>query len=319
MDVAGAAELGRKYGVAHATSVDEVLARDDVDAVYVATPVDLHAPQSVGAARAGKHVFCEKPLARTVDEAMHVGAACQAAGVLLGEGYMMRHHGAHALIAQRIRDGAIGTPVYARAQLSCWYPPINGAWRQDPHRGGGGSLMDMATHLFDLLGLFLGPVARVCALTGRLVHGYPVEDAATVLLEFASGAHATVDAFFCIPDDAVPTRLEVYGSRGAVRTEGTIGQGAGGAAEICTEGSAAGYDATQERGGGGYRPLSFDEVNPYAAEFDAFAARIASGQHMTHAALESLLRPLAIAQAAYESASTGRFADVRVELGAGVA
>ena len=314
MDVQNAEELGKKYGVPSTDSLEELLSRDDVESVYVASPVWCHPEQVKAAAAAGRHVLCEKPLAKTVAEARSAVEACREAGVLLRSGYMMRFHGAHEEIARLIGEGAIGTPVFARAQLSCWYPRMEGAWRQDPALGGGGSLMDMASHLFDLLEMFLGPVKGVAARTGSIVQDYPVEDSATALLEFRSGAHGVVDAFFSIPDAAVPLRLEIYGSAGAVQTEGTIGQGRGGSAAICRQEKGAGYEAQQERASGGYEPLPFPQVNPYSREFDDFAERVARGETIGAGAgggsEEQLLRVLKVLEAAYESARTGRFVEV---------
>ncbi|MDH7503739.1 MAG: Gfo/Idh/MocA family oxidoreductase [Verrucomicrobiota bacterium] len=92
-------------------------------------------------------------------------------------------------------------PVFARAQLSCWYPQIPGAWRQDPAQGGGGAVMDMGGHCIDLLEMFFGPVSAVSCFTNRTVHNYPSEDSAVALLKFANGALGVVDTFFCMPDE----------------------------------------------------------------------------------------------------------------------
>ena len=89
----------------------------------------------------------------------------------------------------------------------------------------------MASHLYDLIEYFAGPIRKITALTGNLVQDYKSEDASTTLLELQSGAQATVDSFFCIPDEASRTRLEIYGSAGAVLAEGTIGQSGGGKVE----------------------------------------------------------------------------------------
>ncbi len=77
----------------------------------------------------------------------------------------------------------------------------------------------MASHLYDLIQYFAGPIRKITALTGNLVQDYQSEDASTTLLELQSGAQATVDCFFCIPDEASRTRLEIYGSGGAVLAE----------------------------------------------------------------------------------------------------
>ncbi|MFC1806089.1 Gfo/Idh/MocA family protein, partial [Planctomycetota bacterium] len=124
-----AAEFG---GVASYTEIEPLLARGDVDAVYIATPAYVHAEQALAAIKAGKHALIEKPVAMTAAEARKIAAAAKRKGVTVGTGFMMRHHGAHRKIKRLIDDGVIGTPVLGRAQLSCWYPPIQGAWRQDP-------------------------------------------------------------------------------------------------------------------------------------------------------------------------------------------
>jgi predicted dehydrogenase len=224
------------------------------------------------AAEAGKHILCEKPLALNAGEAREAVEACRRNKVLLQEGYMMKFHGAHQEIRRILDQGRLGRIVYLRAQLSCWYPRIEGAWRQDPRLGGGGALIDMATHLYDLLEFFAGPISRIVALAGHLVQEYKSEDASTTLVEFKSGAHGTVDCFFCIPDEASRTRLEIYGSRGAILSEGTIGQSERGRLEGCFSEAAAGYDASQKKDiEREFVRIPYKRVNPYTAECDYFA------------------------------------------------
>jgi len=194
-------------------------------------------------------------------------AACKQAKVYLQEGYMMKFHGAHAAVKQLIDEGRLGKIVSMRAQLSCWYPKMEGAWRQDPKLGGGGALIDMATHLYDLLAWFAGPVRRVAAMVNTLVQDYKSDDASTTLLEFKSGAQATVDCFYCIPDEASRTRLEIYGTQGAVLAEGTIGQSVGGVLEVLQSAGAAGYDARQNKDvARKFQRMPFPKINPYTAE-----------------------------------------------------
>src|SRR5579871_2671343 len=138
-------EVSREFGAQEADSVEALLA-SDIEAVYVASPVQAHLSQVLACARAGKHVFCEKPLGRTVAEAGEMIAACRQAGVQFGTAFMMRFQTQHQAAAELVHAGKLGRPVYARAQLSCWYPPIAKAWRQDPTLGGGGSLIDLGGH-----------------------------------------------------------------------------------------------------------------------------------------------------------------------------
>lgn len=284
---------------------EEALLASDVDAVYVATPADRHAGHVIAAARAGKHVLCEKPLGLTVREARSMVRACAAAGVQLGTAFMMRFTAQHQAALEAIHRGDLGRLVYGRAQLSCWYPPIPGAWRQDPARGGGGSLIDMGGHCIDLLEMFFGDVEAVSCRTGRLVHPYASEDTAVALLEFRGGALATVDSCFCIPDRCSRNVLEIYGSRGSILAEGTIGQGAEGTMTLRVEGGDAGYDAAQERSGSGGLAIAPPPVNPYRAEIEEFSRAILEHRPPANSALLGV-RSQVVLSACYRSARTGR-------------
>ena len=217
------AEVAAEYGARPCASEAELLAAD-VDVVYIATPAFEHYAQIQRAAEAGKHVLCEKPLSLTVEECDRALDICAAKGVQLGTGFMMRFHAQHQAALEYLREGRLGLPILGRAQLSCWYPPIPGAWRQEPEKGGGGSLMDMGGHCIDLLEMFLGRAVSVFCSTGNLVQQYASEDTATVLLEFESGARGMVDCLFNVPDISSLNRLELYGSLGSILAEGTIGQ-----------------------------------------------------------------------------------------------
>ena len=303
MDTANVERVAAAFGVPRSyTRASDLLADPEVQAVYIATPVHLHARQVQMAAEAGKHVLCEKPLAINLQQARAAAAACRRHRVFLQEGYMMKFHGAHAKIKQLVDEGRLGRLVYLRAQLSCWYPPIKGAWRQDPRTGGGGALIDMATHLYDLLAHFAGPIRRVVALTGNLVQRYRSEDASTTLLEFASGAHATVDCFYCIPDEASRTRLEIYGSQGALLSEGTIGQSQGGTLEGIFGLGDAGYDAAQNKDvARKLEPIPFPAVNPYTAECEYFADCILRKKAPALNDARNALRILKLTERAYAS------------------
>jgi len=303
MDPVGIERIAAELGVRGHKKEADLLADPQVEAVYIASPVDCHAGQIVAAAEAGKHVLCEKPLTLSVKQAKEAVRACRKHGVLLQEGYMMKFHGAHAKIKELVEAGRLGKIVSMRAQLSCWYPRIKGAWRQDPARGGGGSLIDMATHLYDLLEYFAGPIRRIVARIGNLVQDYRSEDASTTLLEFACGAQGTVDCFFCIPDEASRTRLEIYGSQGAILTEGTIGQSTGGKVEGLFGPGDAAYDAAQQKDVvGKFRRIPFQPVNPYTAECEYFARCILQGRPPELNGPDNALHLMALVEKAYASA-----------------
>jgi len=308
MDTVDPECIAQEFGVAQAYRREaDLLADPTVDAVYIASPAACHARQIAMAAKAGKHILCEKPLTLTTQEAREAVAVCRKHGVFLQEGYMMKFHGAHVKIRELIDEGRLGKIVYVRAQLSCWYPKIKGAWRQDPKQGGGGALIDMASHLYDLIEYFGGPIQRITALTGNLVQDYRSEDASTTLLELQSGAHATVDCFYCIPDEASRTRLEVYGSRGAVLTEGTIGQSKAGKMEAILDLGDGDYDAQQSKDVvRKFQRIAFPQVNPYTAECSYFADCILRQEPPAINDAANALRIMTRIEKAYAAAQSGR-------------
>ena len=308
VDATRASQVGAKYGAAWYTDPQLLLTRSDIDAVYIATPVAHHYQLILAAARQGKHILCEKPLTLTVDQGEKAIAVCNQQGVKLAVGYMMRFHGAHQKLKAMLDSHELGQPVLARAQLTCWYPPIAGAWRQDLAQGGGGALMDMATHCIDLLEMFFGPVDRVMADVGTITHNYAVDDSALVMLHFRNGAKAEVDSNFNIPDLAATNVLEVYGTKGSVIGQGTIGQGSGGTLLGRIAHCQGGYDAKQERAIK-VEEIAFTAVNTYRAEVEDLMHAIRTGGQPTVDGLAGL-HNLRLALAAYQSAEWGRVVDV---------
>ncbi|GMU19932.1 MAG: dehydrogenase [Phycisphaerae bacterium] len=301
-------EVAAQFGTRPVDSIDDLLTAN-IDAVYIGSPPGVHCEQVLACARAGKHVLCEKPLGLTVSDAQQMIAACRQAGVQLGTAFMMRYQSQHRAALEIIRDGWLGQPVFARAQLSCWYPPIEGAWRQDPATGGGGSLIDMGGHCIDLLEMLFGPVRRVSCFVNRSVHAYASEDSAVAMLAFENGALGTVDAFFCIPDKASKNALELYGSKGSIIAKNTIGQGPAGEMIAYLESGQAGYDAAQTRAPGAGEFILPEPVNTYRAEIEDFSSALLEGRSCEPSA-QAGLRSQQILTACYESAKTGQAVDV---------
>ncbi len=301
-------EVAGQFNVMSAASVEELLT-GNVDAVYVATPAHLHYEHVEACARAGKHVLCEKPLGMTVAEAERMLDLCRGSGVKLGCAFMMRFVAQHQEALKLIRRGRLGRPVYARAQLSCWYPPLEGAWRQDPATGGGGALIDMGGHCIDLLEMFFGNVVKVACLTNNTIHSYKSEDSAVATLSFENGALATVDTFFCIPDAGSRNVLELYGSKGAVLAQGTIGQGAAGQMTAWLEGDSNAYDAQQSRAQSQGLTIAPEPVNTYQAEIEEFSQAIIEDRESLIGG-ELGLRSQRILAACYASAKSGRTVEV---------
>ena len=296
--------VAQEFGVKACASLDDLLAAD-IDIVYVASPAGAHHEPVLACAQAGKHVLCEKPLGLTVAETEAMIRACQKAEVCLGTAFMMRFHSQHRAALEMIKKGQLGKLVFARAQLSCWYPPMAGAWRQDPATGGGGALMDMGGHCIDLLEMFLGDVTKVSCVINRTVHDYASEDSAVATLFFENGALALVDTFFCIRDSGSKNALELHGTGGSVLATGTIGQGEAGTMTAYLEDPQGTYDAQQRRDASGGIPITPPPVNMYRAEVEEFSAAILEGREPSNSARLGQ-RSQAILSACYESARTGR-------------
>jgi predicted dehydrogenase len=301
-------EVAEEFQVGAVESLQDLL-ESGVDAVYIASPVNVHLEHVKACAKANKHVFCEKPLGLTVEEAEEIVAVCEENGVLLGTGLMMRFLAQHQAALEFIQDGKIGKPVYGRAQLSCWYPPIEGAWRQDPEAGGGGSLVDMGSHCIDLLEMFFGKVQRVSCFINNSVQDYTSEDSAVVSLMFENGAMGTVDSYFCIPDNSSKNILELYGSKGSILARGTIGQGNAGEMMAYLESDDVGYDAQQQRETADGIDISPDPVNTYQAEIDDFSKAILEGREPKNNGSIGLRNQKIIA-ACYQSAMAGKVVEV---------
>jgi predicted dehydrogenase len=275
--------LAAELKVRPAASAADLLGKD-VQAVYIATPAYLHYEQVLTCIQAGKHVLCEKPLGMDNRQAEEMVAAARGKGVQLGCAFMMRFQSQHQAALQMIREGKLGKLTYARAQLSCWYPPMAGNWRQSLTQGGGGSLIDMGGHCIDLLEMLVGEIAKVSCFT--------------------------VDTFFNIPDVASKNALELYGSGGSILATGTIGQGKVGKMTAFLSDPNAAYDAQQARSAAkGLVAIKPKPVNMYRAEIEAFSQTILDGRPGPLDAVIGL-RSQKILSACYQSARSGQVVDV---------
>ena len=302
------AEVAKDFDARQAASIEALLDMD-VEAVYIATPAHLHGDQVRASARAGKHILCEKPLGMTVAEVQEMIDVCKKMGIKLGCAFMMRLVAQHQKALRLIKEGKLGQPTYARVQLSCWYPPIEGAWRQDPATGGGGSLIDMGGHCIDLLEMFFGKVARVSCFINNTIHDYKSEDSAIAMLFFENGALGTIDTFFCIPDNSSKNALELYGSKGSILAKGTIGQAPAGEMVAFLEQDSKDYDARQVRTEGQEMIIAPEPVNTYQAEIEEFSQAIIDDREPLIGG-ELGLRSQKVLAACYESARTGKVVDV---------
>lgn len=207
--------LAAQAGVELLDSADQLLARPEIEAVIIATPTDTHPELVLAAARAGKQIICEKPLARTVEQGEAMLRAVAQAGVKLAVGHVVRYFPEYALAHDMIARGELGTPGVARATRGAGFPRVEQDWYSAFERSGG-VVLDMMIHDLDWLRWTFGPVERLHA-QGLTFAGYTGKDAAMAVLRFRSGALAYVEASWAYPG-GFRTALEVSGSAGLIRT-----------------------------------------------------------------------------------------------------
>jgi len=183
-----------QFGVRVWPNLDQALTDSAIDAVYVATPVFLHAPQAIQSLRAGKHVLCEKPMAMNEAEARTMVRAGEESGKTLGVAYYRRCYPKVQRAKQLIEQGAIGKPVFAELTNHMWFDGTGSrSWLVDPAKAGGGPLFDIASHRIDVLNYLFGRPLRVSGQISNVVHHYAVEDNATVMIEYEGGVRGVVD------------------------------------------------------------------------------------------------------------------------------
>ena len=183
------------YGVAAWQSLDTALRHCDADAVYVATPVSLHAQQTMAALEAGRHVLCEKPMAMHHREACAMQEAAVRTGRTLGVAYYRRNYPKVTRAKELLEAGVIGQVFLGEATSHEWLRDeiMKNNWRVQRDLAGGGPLYDTASHRIDLLNFLLGQPEKATGYLSTLVLPIAVEDNATVMIEYRNGARGLVD------------------------------------------------------------------------------------------------------------------------------
>jgi len=203
----------------------QLIADAEVETVYVATPVHLHAEQTLVAAEAGKHVLCEKPMAMSVAECDRMIAACEANGVRLGVAYYRRFYPVVERIKAVLSSGEIGRPVVAQVNAFERFDPDPShprRWLVERRLSGGGPMFDFGCHRLEVLINLFGRVEEVRSLVGNVVFDREVEDTASALLHFQGGPQAVL----CVTHAAREPQdtLHVFGSEGSIHA-GTLNGG----------------------------------------------------------------------------------------------
>ncbi len=216
-----ARDAGARWGVPWTTDVDELLARDDLDAITITTPSGLHARQALAALASGRHVLIEKPLALSVADADAVIEEGHRRGLTVGTISQRRFEPPIRAVRDAVLAGAlgrvaliIGEGLYERPQS--YYD--SAAWRGTVELDGG-VLMNQGIHMVDLVRWIGGPVVALTGHVATLTHAIEVEDTAAVSLRFATGALGVILATTSARPE-FPTELRIYGDTGHIRIVG---------------------------------------------------------------------------------------------------
>ena len=195
----------------------DLISDDEIEAVYIATPVSLHAAQTVAAAEAGKHVLCEKPMAMNVAECEQMIEVCRKNNVKLGIAYYRRFYPAIKCIKQIIEAGEIGKVVFAQINAFEFFNPSfdnSRHWLIEKEKSGGGPMMDFGCHRLEVLTNLFGAVRRIESIVANVAFEREVEDTAAALLQFEPGICATLTVTHAAsePQDT----LDVFGTTGSI-------------------------------------------------------------------------------------------------------
>ncbi len=295
---------GRAEAVARATgaepcgSFQEVVARDDVDAVDLCVPTDRHAPLAVEALQAGKHVLCEKPIARTLEEADAMIAAAREAGRVLMVGHVRRFDHRYVAVKGALRAGDVGRPIYIRRAERQWLPVPADVWYWRPEAGGG-VIVDIGVHIADMFRWLLEDEPVSVYAVGRQVRQAAREansfDHALMTFRFAGGAIAVAEASWAYQPSF---GRGLYAALDIVGTAGTLHDSDQQANPMLV------YDATQGPQLPHYFRFMSTTEHAFQAEIAHFVACV-RGEHPPAISPHDARRALEMALAAQRSAETG--------------
>lgn len=297
------AERGRAYaaeqGIARSVTTLDALVNDpDIDAVYISTTNELHRDQALAAAKAGKHILCEKPLAMALEDARAMVQAAKDAGIVMATNHHLRNAATHRAMREAIKAGRIGTPLAARVFHAVYLPPHLQGWRLDKPEAGGGVILDITVHDADTLRFVLDsdPVEAIAFAQAGGMGKAGLEDAVMGVLRFKNGVIAQFHDGFTTK--FAETGLEVHGTDGSLIGRNVMTQRAAGTVTL--------------RDASGEHDLPLDHRNLYETALSAFHAAVA-GKGRPSATGEDGIWSLATGLAVVEAARTGR--TVRIETG----
>jgi 1,5-anhydro-D-fructose reductase (1,5-anhydro-D-mannitol-forming) len=286
-----AAEYAQQHDIAYYTSsFDQLVAREDVDAVYVSSINRLHYSQTLRAAAVGKHVLCEKPVALNLADAWSMVRACEEAGVVFGVNHHLPCSGTHREIRRLVASGAIGQPLGVRVFHAVQLPERLATWRLTDPAAGAGVPLDITVHDAAVLNGLLGQPVDAVALSTRQGHwDAAVDDAIMTVIRYAGDVLAQTHDAFTVR--FAGTGLEVHGTEGSIVARDVMTQDPVGSVLL--------------RDSSGERDLDIpDRRDLYEVALEEFACAVQEKGQPAVTGIDGV-RALAVALAVQEAAGAG--------------
>lgn len=296
-----------RFGCDREQSYEDVLKRDDIDGVHLATPNNLHAEQTLRAAEHGKHVFVEKPIANTITDGRKMIEACHRQNVVLMVGQHLRRLAGIRKLKELLDDGTLGHPIQIEGNysqnLGFALTPQSFRWRGDDTGCPAGSLMTMGIHHADVFNYLLGPIKNVFSFFNRLYIPAPVEDVTATTFRFESGVLGYLGSNYASPK---AVWFYIYGTEANLLC--TITPPELPFEEYLRWWQQVDRDTQVQifrKGETGSEKVAIPVGNPIIEEIDEFADCIRTGGRPETDG-EHALSALALIRAAIESSQTGR-------------
>ena len=274
-DQARANDFAKRFGARHAyTNYDDLLRNPEVTVVAIHTPNSLHAEQAIAAARAGKHVFCDKPMATSVADAERIVRECEKAGVMLGINFHNRFMPCFIETKRIIDSGEIGKVLMVQVEASAGpaAASVSASWRGDPALAGLGTSMNVGVHVYDILRYLLSSeIVQVSAMFDAAPG--VMERTSLATFKFANGVMAQLNVNQTTPN--AHNDFVIYGDKGRITGKGLTRSRAGGELQVITNDGAS-------------RSTAFSAVNAHAACVVGFSKAILEGSAPVASGIDGL-------------------------------
>ena len=290
-DQARANDFAKRFGAQHAyTRYDDLLRNPDITVVAIHTPNALHAEQAIAAARAGKHVFCDKPMATSVADAERIVRECEMAGVKLGVNFHNRFMPCFIETRRIVQSGEIGEVLMVQLEASAGVgaASVAATWRGDPSLAGLGTTMNVGVHVYDILRFILGSEVVMVSAMFEAAPGV-MEKTSLATFRFANGVMAQLNVNQTTPNPH--NDFVIYGARGRITGKGlTRSRASGGMQVVLNDGTS--------------RSKEFPAINAHAACVVGFSKALLEGTAPSASGVDGL-RSVQLTDAMGKSAREG--------------